>query len=225
MDSTWCACAGWSVGATRSRHAVAFPGMATNGQGFDVGRVQRLAPGCHCAGQRQHQWIQSGALAPDGRSVPPARAVLSLFPAWPPMGKGLILAGFARSRHAVILQSMATNGQGFDVGRVQRLAPGCHCAGQRQHQWIQPGALAPDGRSVPPVRAVLSLFPAWPPTGKGLMLEGFSGSRRVVTVLGMDTNDSTNGFNLVRLRRVVGRCHQITPCCRFSRHGHQWARV
>ena len=31
-------------------------------------------------------------------------------------------------------------------------------------------------------------------------------------------NDSTNGFNLVRLRRVVGRCHQITPCWHLARH-------
>jgi hypothetical protein len=42
--------------------------------------------------------------------------------------------------------------------------------------------------------------------GKGLMLEGFSGSRRVVTVL---ASDSIKGFNLVRLRRMVGQCHQL----------------
>ena len=248
MDSIWCACAGWLVGELLRRkgsnHAISSLGRAC----FLSSNFSRV----------DYEHKDSTWCARAGRSVPPARAVLSFCRAWLPMGKGLMLAGSAacagrsfcrawpaatasrdstwcacagwsvgatRSRHAVAFPGMATNGQGFDVGRVQRLAPVGHCAGhghQRQRQWIQPGALAPGGRSMPPDHAMPSFCRAWLPMGKGLMLEGFSGSRRVVTVL---ASDSTNGFNLVRLRRMVGRCHQFAPCCRFSRHGHQRARA
>ena len=108
-----------------------------------------------------------------------------------------MLEGFSGSLRVVtVLASDSING--FNLVRLRRMVGQCHQITPCRH-------LARHDACV-----------------KGLMLEGFSGSRRVVTVL---ASDSTNGFNLVRLRRMVGRCHHLAPCCRFSRHGHQWARV
>ena len=131
-----------------------------------------------------------------------------------------MLEGFSGSRRVVTVLGMDTNDStnGFNLVRLRRVVGRCHQITPCRH-------FAEHGYQRAPACAGLSLCRAWLPMGKGLMLAGFSGSRRSVTVLGMDTNDSANGFNLVRLRRVVGQCHQITPCRHFAEHGYQWARV
>jgi hypothetical protein len=136
------------------------------------------------------------------------------------MGKGLMLEGFSGSRRVVtVLASDSTNG--FNLVRLRRMVGRCHqitpCRHLARHDACVKGLML-EGSAA---RAGLSLCRAWLPTGKGLILEGFSGSRRSVTVLGMDTNDSTNGFNLVRLRRMVGRCHQLAPGGHLAGHGCQ----